>query len=82
MLRLGCRRERLVAKVFGGAALLDVSAGLFPIGERNAALALELLAGEGIPVVAQDVGGEWTRTLRFSPGTGEVLLRRIGQPRK
>lgn len=82
MLQLGCRRERLVAKVFGGAAVLDVSVGLFPIGERNAALALDLLAAEGIPVVAQDLGGEWTRTLLFSPENGEVLLRRIGQPRK
>lgn len=82
VLQLGCRRERLVAKVFGGAAVLDVSVGLFPIGERNVTLALELLAAERIPVVARDVGGEWTRNLLFSPESGEVLLRRIGQPRR
>ncbi|HEY5998058.1 MAG TPA: chemotaxis protein CheD [bacterium] len=82
VLELGCRRDRLVAKVFGGGAVLDISVGLFPVGERNASLALEQLGAERIPVVARDVGGEWTRTIVFNHGTGVVRLRRLGPPAK
>jgi chemotaxis protein CheD len=57
MLALGCRKEHLVAKCFGGANVIGDSTGHLLIGERNIALAEELLAIHQIPIIARDVGG-------------------------
>ncbi len=55
LLRAGARRERLQAKVFGGAAVLANMTAL-NIGERNAEFVLRYLCREGIDVHAQDLG--------------------------
>ncbi len=76
MLALGCARERLQAKVFGGAAMWRQSQGLLAVGERNRALATDLLAENHIPIVSADTGGEAGRKIIFDTETGSVLLRR------
>lgn len=75
MLALGSRRRDLQAKMFGGARILDLpDRGGKHLGERNVDLARELLEREGIPVVAQDVGGEGGRKLIFHTGDGRVWV--------
>lgn len=74
MLAKGARKERLVAKAFGGGNI--VSSILTSIGDRNAEFALEWLAGKGIPLCASDFGGEWSRKVICVPQTGEVFCRR------
>lgn len=79
LLKLGGRRERLVAKVFGGARMLP---GLPDIGQRNAEAAMAFLAGEGIGVVSQSFGGHQARRLRFWPASGraqQMLLDGISE---
>jgi len=74
-MRLGADRKHLVAKVFGGAAVLG---GInSQIGIRNAEFALGYLQLEGIQVLAVDLGGDCARTIRFHPQTGRVELRHI-----
>jgi chemotaxis protein CheD len=78
MLALGSQRVQLQAKVFGGAHVLRPGpdrAG--DLGAQNAALALELLAAERIPVVAQDLGGERSRKLIFRTDDGSAFIRRL-----
>ncbi|MEJ2184221.1 MAG: chemotaxis protein CheD [Nitrospirota bacterium] len=77
MLSLGGKREALVAKVFGGASLMTESTLFTCVGERNIALALDVLAQEGIPIVKQDVGGKSGRRIVFDTQTGSVLMKRI-----
>ena len=56
MLPLGSRKANLQAKIFGGACVLDAFRGKDDhLGAKNVRFALELLSGEGIRVVAQDV---------------------------
>lgn len=74
-MRLGADRKHLVAKVFGGAAVLSGINN--QIGIRNAEFALSYLQLEGIQVLAVDLGGDCARTIRFHPKTGRVELRHI-----
>ncbi|GBG03510.1 putative chemoreceptor glutamine deamidase CheD 1 [Azospira sp. I13] len=70
----GGQKGRLVAKIFGGGTI--VSAIRMAIGERNVAFAKEWLQREGIPVVASDVLGPWSRKVIFVASTGDVFCRR------
>jgi len=81
MLRLGCRREGLIAKIFGGAALWSNPRGLLAVGDRNVELARQTLREQGIPILASQVGGDVGRKIIFHTGTGEVMLRRCAPSR-
>lgn len=72
---LGADRKHLVAKLFGGAAMLNGIGS--QIGIRNAEFALNYLSLEKIQVVAVDLGGDCARKLCFWPKSGQVELRRI-----
>ncbi|WP_018988459.1 chemoreceptor glutamine deamidase CheD [Aromatoleum toluclasticum] len=74
LLGLGAERYRLLAKVFGGARVLQ---GVTDIGRRNAAFALAYLRRERIAVVASDLGGVLPRKLYFFTQTGRVLLKEL-----
>lgn len=77
MLELGCRRQNLQAKIFGGGAVFQKIGGMFGVGERNIRYAEQYLAEAGIDVVARDVGEGFTRKVIFRVHTGEVLVRRL-----
>lgn len=76
----GAQRSRLVAKAFGGGNI--VHSIQMAIGERNASFTREWLAGEGIPLVASDFGGAWSRKVIIDPASGDAFCRRtpISQP--
>jgi len=69
LLKAGARRNRLQAKLFGGAQL---SATLSDIGQSNARFAKEFLATEDIPCLAESLGGTSARRVLFRPRTGNV----------
>lgn len=75
MERLGCRRANLTAKLFGGKASGNEHA-LLNIGDRNAALAEEMLTEARIAVTARSLGGPFGRKLLFNTESSEVLLKR------
>lgn len=81
MLRLGCRTENMTAKVFGGASSWSNPNGLLAVGERNVALARQLLREHRIPILGSEVGGEVGRKIVFDTGTGAIVLRRCRTPR-
>jgi chemotaxis protein CheD len=74
MLSIGCRRESLIAKVFGGANITGTGLEVFMVGDRNITLALEMLDEFRIPVVARDVGGRVGRKIIMNSETGVVLV--------
>lgn len=74
LLKTGARRERLEAKLFGGARMLN---GLTDIGEQNATFARRFLRAEGIPCVAESLGGSNARRVLYRPVTGVVRQHRI-----
>lgn len=69
LLKLGARRRGLQAKLFGGASVTDT---LGPIGQANAAFAVNYLATEDIPCIAKSLGGTRARRIVFRPATGHV----------
>ena len=75
----GADRQRLVAKIFGGANMFEPPLGgdANGIGVRNARSAREVLETLGIPLVAEDVGGNFGRTVRFELATGRVQVRAV-----
>ncbi len=80
LLGLGCRKEHLVAKCFGGANVLGDTSGRTLIGDRNITLADELLAIHRIPVLAREVGGLRGMKIIFNTRTGVVLAGRLVAP--
>lgn len=77
MLSLGSQKSNLVAKVFGGAEVIESSIKIFNIGSRNIAIAYEMLEEFKIPIVAKSVGGKLGRKIEFNSSTGEVKQRYI-----
>ncbi len=78
MLKKGARRERLTAKVFGGASVLALgTASRNTVPQNNIDFAEEFLKAEGIPVLSRDVGGTTARKILFFVRDGKVLLKRI-----
>ena len=79
LFRRGARRDRIEAKLFGGARVL---AGLSDVGAQNAAFARRFLKEEGIPCIGESLGGNQARRVRFSPTTGaarQLLLDKVDQ---
>ncbi len=79
LLQRGARRERLEAKLFGGARLID---GLTDVGRQNAEFAERFLADEGIRHVGGSLRGEHGRKIQFWPVLGRArqsLMERESQ---
>ena len=76
ILKLGGRRERLEAKVFGGGNVLQ-GFMLSNVGQQNAEFIVEYLHLEGIPILARDLLDVWPRKIYFFPRTGRVMVKRL-----
>jgi chemotaxis protein CheD len=78
MIELGSRKHDLVAKVFGGASTLaSAKAQALTLGEKNVEVARRRLEQDGIPIVAQDVGGNGGRKIVFLTDEGHVWLKKL-----
>jgi chemotaxis protein CheD len=73
MFQLGCKKNNLVAKVFGGGEVISVSSSTMHIGERNVMVAEEMLLERNIPIIGRSTGGKNGRKIIFNTHTGEVL---------
>lgn len=76
LLKLGARRQRLEAKVFGGGAVL-ASLATSNVGARNAEFVLNYLKTEKIPVVAKDLLDSYPRKVYYFPESGRVLVKKL-----
>lgn len=76
MIRIGARRNRIRAKIFGGACMHE---GLTDVGAQNIEFARSFLEYEGIYCVGESVGGVLGRRIRFFPGSGKVQQQFLTQ---
>ena len=77
MLKLDPNVRNLTAQVYGGGAVVGhLSAGV-GIGEKNIAVAYEMLEGHGITIIKRDVGGTNGRRIFFNTFTGDIQARPI-----
>lgn len=77
LLDLGASRGRMVAKLVGGARMLEMGPDLEGIPRANIRVARAVLQEEEIPVVAEHVGGSEGRRVWFATDSG-VLQVELG----
>ncbi len=78
MRKLGARGP-FAAKIVGGASMFGalIPAGGINMGERNVVSSRQALSEAGIPLAAQDVGGDYGRSVYFHLDDGRVLVRSL-----
>lgn len=78
MYEQGACRKNLIAKVAGGAMLLDAK-NLFKIGERNYTVLRKMLWKNNIMIAAEQVGGIIPRTMVLDLRTGKTFVKSNGR---
>lgn len=76
---LGARRERMWAKIAGGASMFGslLPSGGINVGERNVTAVRDVLSAAGMPIVGEDTGGDYGRSVYFFVGQGRVEVRSL-----
>lgn len=85
MLELGANKDKMWAKIAGGAKMFSISAGqtdAINVGSRNAEASLKTLKMLGIPVIAQDTGENFGRTVEIYSENGKYLIKSVGKEPK
>lgn len=80
----GGSKTRLVAKIAGGAQMFafQSKSALVKVGERNVMAVKEKLNELNIPILSEDTGENYGRTVIFYPETGDFIIRSVGKPEK
>lgn len=71
----GADPERVEAKLAGGSQMFDFSGVGEAVGRRNVATVREALADVDVPVVGDDVGGDYGRSLELHPASGTLTVQ-------
>lgn len=84
IVKKGGNRSRLVAKIAGGAQMFSFGSKstMIRVGERNVEASKKKLSELRIPLLAEDTGKTYGRTVVFYPKTGDFLIRAVGMPEK
>ncbi|HYF95495.1 MAG TPA: chemotaxis protein CheD [Symbiobacteriaceae bacterium] len=79
--KLGAVRSRLVARIAGGARMLNIvgAGSKLDIGSRNCDAVKSQLQEHGIRLTGDDTGGTYGRTLQLFVGTGRLLVSTVGR---
>ena len=74
----------MVAKIAGGARMFafQSKSELSAVGERNVEATKKVLAELRIPIIAEDTGENYGRTVTFFPETGDYEIKAVGKPLK
>lgn len=81
----GANRTKLVAKIAGGAQMFSFQGGnseATRVGERNVEAVKKKLAEMHIPIIAEDTGKNFGRTVIFYPENGDFVIRAVGKPER
>ncbi len=81
MEKRGAVRARMTAKIAGGATMFSFQgkSDLVQVGQRNAEASIKKLKELNIPIIAQDTGKNYGRTVIFYPETGDYVIRAVGR---
>lgn len=77
----GAGRSRLVAKIAGGAQMFAFqnNSELVRVGDRNVEATLQKLKEMRIPILSQDTGLNYGRTVEFYPENGDFIIKSVGK---
>jgi chemotaxis protein CheD len=81
MERFGANRSRIKAKIAGGANMFKIAddSVIGSIGDKNIQSVKNELARLGIPIVAEDTGADYGRTVFFELDPGKVRVQSLGK---
>lgn len=85
MIKAGANKSKLVAKIAGGAKMFELSnanSQSINIGDKNAMASRQKLKELGIPLVGEDTGLNFGRTVELYSETGEYLIKAVGKQEK
>lgn len=84
MIRLGASRQSIVAKIAGGSQMFSIKGreDKINIGARNVEVTKDTLKKLGIPLIGEDTGGNFGRTMEFFVSTGIIKVKTIGRGEK
>jgi len=74
----GATPQRVTAKLAGASAMFDFDSQDTSIGDRNVTAARATLGRLGVSVVAEDVGGDSGRSIRFHGDSGTLSVSSDG----
>lgn len=79
MRELGASQARIRAKIVGGASMFAnlIPTGGINIGERNVVAVREVLADLKIPLIAEDTGADYGRSVYLFVSDGRVEVRSL-----
>ena len=77
----GAKRARMTAKIAGGAKMFEVggNSSLGNIGQRNIAAVKQALATLRIPIIADDTGKNYGRTLYLTAEDGVMRIKSVNR---
>jgi len=75
MVESGASYTDVEAKLAGGGDMFEFESFGDGVGQRNVVAAQEELDKLGVPIVAEEVGGQEGRTVEFDTGTGVLSIR-------
>jgi chemotaxis protein CheD len=80
MVKRGASIENIVAKLAGGAQMFTFNdfSDIMRIGERNVMAAKEKLRELNIDLIAEDIGGNYGRTIEFHSDNGKLIIKTLG----
>jgi len=84
MISLGANKKSIVCKLAGGAQMFSFhnKSDILRIGERNVQASKKKIEDYGIPLIAEDVGGNFGRTIELNSEDGLLLIKTIGHGTK
>jgi chemotaxis protein CheD len=80
MIKIGAKRSKVVSKIAGGSQMFNFNdtSDVMRIGSRNVTASKDILKQLGIPLIAEDTGGNYGRTIELYSDTGILLIKTIG----
>ena len=84
MIANGASPKRMVAKIAGGAKMFEVSglSNVGHVGERNAEQAKKVLKELKVPLIAEDTGLNYGRTVELFCENGDFYIKAVGKSNK
>lgn len=73
----GAGYSSITAKIAGGARMFGENGGRWPVGEWNVKSVERVLEERGIPLLAQDTGGTYGRTILFYAEDGRLEINTV-----
>jgi chemotaxis protein CheD len=79
MAQRGASPRRITARIAGGASMFAALSPLATVhmGERNVVASRETLRQLGLPLVGEDVGADYGRTVRFRVADGRMEISSV-----